>query len=427
MLIRTLLVVGGGGAYVPGLLEALLRRAGALRLEEVRLHDIDEPRLETVARLGRAMAAAEGEPFRVRADTDLDNLLPGADVVLNSARPGGFHCRRIDETLPLELGIPGQETIGPGGFFYALRSVPQALALARQIEERAPAALLLNYTNPSNIVTQAIVDHTSVRALGLCDQADSDLHTLASATGHAGRAWSFRCAGLNHATWYSQVRFDGKPFELPDGPPAPPAALDAEHRIRFRISWWMARRHPGFWPNSYLPYYERPRAFVDLARRDGPRTDAIVRQLAHYYRHFEEESHKERPRLRMHRGSKDFGDLATRLLEALGDSRRQLLALNVVNRGMLDGLEPETVVESVVAVSADGVESVPAPELPDGEIDRVRRLERYQRATARVVAAAERTRFGETLAENPLVDDLRTARILLERASESYGGEVALP
>jgi 6-phospho-beta-glucosidase len=427
LLIRVLVIVGGGSAYAPGLLQALLRRRQSLRLEEVRLHDIDERHLEIVERLGRAMADATPGGFRVRADTHLDALLEGADVVLNSARPGGLRCRRVDETLPLELGLPGQETVGPGGFLFALRSIPQALALARAMESHAPRAILLNYTNPSNIVTQALMDQTSVTTMGLCDQSDADLHDLASAMGKEGRGWTFRCAGLNHATWYSEVRFGDEAFETPDEPPAPPAELDAEHQLRFRLSWEMARRQPGWWPNSYLPYYGSPEAFVELARRIGPRTDAITSGLESYYRHFEEESRKQRPDLRRHRGTTDFGDMAARLVEALGDSRRQTMALNLRNGDTTEGMDPDTVVESVVEVDAEGTHPVPAPSLPVVERPLIARLERYQRAAARAIAGQRRGDLPTALAENPLVPDLSTARELLRRARERYGPEWSFP
>jgi 6-phospho-beta-glucosidase len=427
MLIRTLVIVGGASAYVPGLLQALLRRRESLSLEEVRLHDIDGPHLEIVERIGEAMAEATPGGFRVRADTDLGALLTEADVVLNSARPGGFPCRRLDETLPLEFGLPGQETVGPGGFLFALRSIPQALALARALERRAPRALLLNYTNPSNIVTQALLDQTSVPAIGLCDQSDTDLHDLGSATGKGGRGWTFRCAGLNHATWYSEVRFGDERFQLPAERPDPPSELDAEHQLRFRLSWEMARRQRGWWPNSYLPYYERPEAFVELSRRMGPRTDAIVPGLESYYRHFEEESRKERPDLRWHRGNTDFGDMAARLMEALGDVERRPIALNLRNGDMTEGLDADTVVESVVEVDAAGAHPVPAPSLPEGERALITQLERYQRAAAGAVAEGRREDLAAALAENPLVPDLATARSLLRRAAESYGPEWSLP
>jgi alpha-galactosidase/6-phospho-beta-glucosidase family protein len=185
----------------------------------------------------------------------------------------------------------------------------------------------------------------------------------------------------------------------------------------------MARRHPGWWPNSYLPYYERPGAFVELARRTGPRTDAIVKELESYYRHFEEEARSDHPNLKRHRGSTDFGDLAARLVEALGNSRPQSFALNLRNGGMVSGLSPDTVVESVVEASADGVRPFPAPAPPERERDRIRQLELYQRATTRAIAEGKREDLPTALAANPLVHDLDTARSLLRRAAQAYGSE----
>jgi len=150
--LEVLTVLGGGSAYTPGLMQALIENARELPLEVVRLYDIDAGRLATVARLTAAMARGAGV-FAVETADSLESAVRGADLVLNSTRPGGLEARRIDETLPLEFDIPGQETVGPGGFFYALRSVPEALRLARAVETLAPRAVILNYTNPSNIVT----------------------------------------------------------------------------------------------------------------------------------------------------------------------------------------------------------------------------------------------------------------------------------
>ena len=182
--------------------------------------------------------------------------------MLNSTRPGGLAARRIDETLPLAFDIPGQETVGPGGFFFALRSVPEALRVAHAVSTLAPGARILNYTNPSNIVTQALVDQGGVEVIGMCDQSDEDLQAVCQALGRPDR-YHFRCNGLNHATWYSDVRIDGAPMTELAQALAPPADYDEEHQLRFSYSLRLAHENPGYWPNSYLPYYLFPQAFVD--------------------------------------------------------------------------------------------------------------------------------------------------------------------
>lgn len=424
MLIRTFAVIGGASAYTPGLVAALLRHSDELRLEEVRLFDIDERRLEIVLRLCQAMARADGAPFRIHAETELRDAVRHTDAVLNSARPGGFDCRRIDETLPLEFDLPGQETVGPGGFFFALRSVPQALELARTMEEHAPNSILLNYTNPTNIVTQALLEMTPLLVVGLCDQADDDLRILAQACGYPSRDVTYHCNGLNHATCYTGIKFHGKRFRLGARKPTPPESLDEEHRLRFDVSCEMARRHPELWPNSYLAYYERPELFVELSRRVGPRTDVIARDLDGYYEHFAHEALKPRPDLRHHRGTRDYGDMAVRVLAALGSTHRRQITLNVKNGEATTQLDPETVIETVVGVDEEGVHKGQAPELPKSLIERIQALERYQHATARAAANGAPEALADALSANPLVHERQQAKQILRRGRELYGHHV---
>ncbi|MBN1770506.1 MAG: hypothetical protein JXB32_04525 [Deltaproteobacteria bacterium] len=419
---RKLALLGGGSAYAPGLLQALVDRGAELALTEVRLYDLAPGRLEVVARLGAKLARAAGAPFDVHAVETLEAAVDGVDAVLNSTRPGGFAGRRLDETLPLEFDIPGQETVGPGGLLYALRSVPEALRVARAMQRQAPSAVLLNYTNPTNIVTQALVDAGFADVLGLCDQSDEDLQALGVALGRPGVPWTFACAGLNHATWYSDVAFGGEPFRgLPaDAPAEPPPWFDEEHRLRFAVARRMAARCPGWWPNSYLAYYEAPAELVACARRGGPRTDAIVARLDEYYAHFAQEAARERPRLRLYRGSTGFGDLAVRVLTALGSPSPCPVVLNVPNRGAMPAFAEDTVVELPVLLGAAG--RVPrAGGLPPAFKLLAGRLEAYQRAAARAAASGEPDEVLEAMAANPLVPSRETAAALLARARAVVG------
>jgi 6-phospho-beta-glucosidase len=347
---ETLTILGGGSAYTPGLLQALIRQSSALHLRTVRLYDIDKARLAIVTRLCAGMARSADAPFVVQSADTLEAALSGASLVLNSTRPGGLEARRIDETLPLEFDIPGQETVGPGGFFYALRSVPEALRVAEAMAALAPGAPLLNYTNPSNIVTQALVDQGKVEVIGMCDQADEDLACLGRVMGHPGLP-EFRCNGLNHATWYSELAFDGVPLgELPDELEAP-SEYDEEHQLRFDYSLQLAKTAGNaVWPNSYLPYYLFPQAFVDQARRVGPRSDAVAASLPRYYDHFSTQAAAEHPHLRLYRGARGFGDMAADVIEALGADKPRRLVLNMPNNHATPWFSHDTVIETQVRV-----------------------------------------------------------------------------
>lgn len=416
---KILTVLGGGSAYTPGLLQALISHAKELPLTTVRLYDTDAARLAIVARLTAAMAKQAGA-FEVRAMASLEEAIQGADLILNSTRPGGLAARRIDETLPLEFDIPGQETVGPGGFFFALRSVPEALHLADIAHALAPQAIILNYTNPSNIVTQALVDRGGVNVIGMCDQSDEDLQALCHALGRPAR-YGFRSNGLNHASWYSDVQIDGEPLTNLPASLTAPDGYDEEHQLRFDYSLSLARDNPGYWPNSYLPYYLFPEAFVAQARRVGPRSDVVAGSLARYYAHFEEEGRSNNPQLRHYRGSVGFGDMAVTVIRALSSTTPYALVLNLPNKGCTAAFDPDTVIETRVRVSHTGIERVGAPPLPTSFSSLAVQLEQYQRLTATAAAGGPAAARVDALAANPLVGQVALAERMMARAADSYG------
>lgn len=425
-MIRTFTVVGGGSAYAPGLLSAILHHANELPLREIRLYDINLENLEIVTALVDRMAKAAGADMKIHAATNLPDAIRGTDAVLNTARPGGFECRRLDETLPVELGIPGQETVGPGGFFFALRSVPAALELAQTIEREAPHALLFNYTNPTNIVTQAISERvTGISVIGLCDQSDEDLLDLTKALRVPPR-FRFSSVGLNHATWYSDIDLDGVSLPSSLAEIAPPPELKGEYRLRFELSVELARAHPGRWPNSYLPYYFAPERFVEEAKRSGPRTDAITAKLPGYFEHFCEEAAKEVPDLRHHRGGEGFGDMAVRALRAVGSPEAEEMVLNIPSMGAAAEFDTDTVVEIVCDLSTAGAIRRTAPPLPEDQRPLLMRLQRYQRATAEVAATQDPSLAIDALTENPLIPSRDVAAAMLDRGRLLYGARIPM-
>ena len=421
-MLRNFLIVGGASAYAPGLVNALIEDADRHHLEMVRLYDIAADRLDVVERLCRGLSRSAGSPFRIEATTDMADAVEDVDILLNSSRPGGFECRLIDETLPLEFGIPGQETVGPGGFFFALRSIPAAMKLADQVSRRAPEAIWLNYTNPTNIVGQALCDETDLDVIALCDQSDEDMRALADALGYGKKApYRFRCSGLNHATWYRDISIAGEPLGDAIYTAEPPPYYDVEHRRRFAYCADMAQRLNGPWPNSYLPYYEYPQSFVALSREQGTRTEAILEGLNAYYRHFREQAARPDPELTHYRGSAGFGDMAAEVLAALSSAEPKDVVLNIPNGGLNEAFDDATVVEAFVSLSRSGVERRAAPPLPDASRPLLDQLETYQRRTARAATSGDHNQMVHALASNPLVDCRSTAEKLLERARVTYG------
>jgi 6-phospho-beta-glucosidase len=185
-----LAIVGGGGFRVPLVYGALLEKAERLRLDEVVLHDIDRQRLGRIATVLDGLAAEHGGRLPFRTTTELEDAVEGADYVFCAIRAGQLEGRVVDEAVPLGLGVLGQETTGPGGICFALRTIPAMVALAQVICERAPGAWLINFTNPAGMVTEAVQQVLGERAVGICDSPSGLCRRVAAAVGRdAGELW----------------------------------------------------------------------------------------------------------------------------------------------------------------------------------------------------------------------------------------------
>ena len=135
-----LAILGGGGFRTPLVYGALLTDRHERRVEEVRLHDTDPARLAVIGRVLEEMAQRHEDPPAVRTTTSLDEAVDGVDFVFSAIRVGGLEGRTADERVALDLGLLGQETTGPGGLSYGLRTIPVALGVAERVKALAPDA-----------------------------------------------------------------------------------------------------------------------------------------------------------------------------------------------------------------------------------------------------------------------------------------------
>src|SRR5262245_49403532 len=154
--------IGGGSTRAPGTMASFVAQGEQFNGSEVVLIDLDEERLRIVETIARKMARARGLDLALSTTTNRRDGLRDCDAVLTSFRPGGFEARHLDESIPLKHGVIGQETQGPGGFFMALRSIHVMQAIVAEMEAVCPQARLFNYTNPINIVSEAVTHHTAI-------------------------------------------------------------------------------------------------------------------------------------------------------------------------------------------------------------------------------------------------------------------------
>ena len=270
-----LMIAGGGGFRVPLIYRALCLGPFADVVDELVLYDVDPSRLAAVEAVLRDMPVADGAPPAVVVSTDLGAALTGTDVVFAAIRPGGTAGRIIDERVPLDLGLLGQETTGAGGISYALRTIPRMLELARAMRLNSPDAWLINFTNPAGMVTEALVPVLGRKVIGICDSAGGLVKRAAAAAGHAlpdGRLDGVGYYGLNHLGWLYRLAPEGR--DLLPGLLADPAALASIEEGRLFGQHTLELL--GCLPNEYLYYYYDTQQAIDGIRRQASTRGASI-------------------------------------------------------------------------------------------------------------------------------------------------------
>jgi alpha-galactosidase len=206
--------MGAGSGFCPTLCKDVLLMPGADR-GEFRLCDIDQDRLSTMHQvIGRLIKEAGREDgWTVRASTNRRELLPGTDYAVCCVEVSGLACVNHDNDIPLKYGVDQciGDTLGPGGLFKGLRTVPVFLDILRDIRELAPQAIMLNYTNPmSMLVLAAGRAVPEVPVVGLCHSVQGTSHLLANYAGVSYEEMEWECAGINHLAWFTKLKHQGK-------------------------------------------------------------------------------------------------------------------------------------------------------------------------------------------------------------------------
>jgi len=418
-----LAIIGGGGFRVPLIYGAVLRRA---RFDEVVLHDVDQERLDRIALVLEGQAAAHDHAVPFRTTTDLDDALEGADFVFVAIRVGGLEGRTIDEGVPLGRGVLGQETIGPGGICFALRTIPAMVDLARRVQQRSSNAWIINFTNPAGMVTEALQQVVGDRAIGICDTPSGLCRRVAAALQSSPEDLAFDYFGLNHLGWLQGVH-DGTGDRLPELLADDVALNGIEEAQVFGAEWL---RSLGMIPNEYLYYFyfdtvdamaAKPRGAYLLEQQSGfyeAQPDSPEAALAHW-----QATKDERDRTYMAE-ARDGHDLAAHdpddpggyeaeamaVVEAIASNAGAVRILNVANRSALSFLDDAAVVEVPCVVGAAGARPLAVGEVPEHARALVDTIKAVERATIEAALTGSTELAVKALALHPLVPSVTAAR-----------------
>ncbi len=317
-------VVGGGSSYTPELVEGLIARREDLPARELALVDVPtgQEKVEVVAALSRRMFGRAGLSTEVTVSLDRRRTIDGADFVISQFRVGGLPARASDERLPLRYDVVGQETTGPGGFANALRTIPVALALARDIQELAPRAWLMNFTNPAGIVTEAITRHEGgVRVIGLCNVPVSIQRAICNEMNVEPWRVEVDLVGLNHLGWITAVRLDGRDI-LPVMLSLPVVERQFVQNIPGAVGLRPLLDALKMLPSPYLQYYYFARELVAeekeaVATGKGTRAERVMEVEKELFERYRDPNLAEKPPELAKRGGAYYSEAALDVMVSL--------------------------------------------------------------------------------------------------------------
>ncbi len=421
-----LAVLGGGSSYLPELLDGVIKKweQGEFHAESIALVDVPQgkDRMETVADFSRRMMAKRGMPCRLETFLDRREALDGASFVVSQIRVGGMKARWNDEHVPLRYGVIGQETTGPGGFANALRTIPVSLNIARDILDVCPNAWLLNFSNPSGLVTEALVKHSTAKTFGLCNVPIGIKMGVAKALSVDPSRVSMDVSGLNHLSFVTGLYLDGDDvFDRLFDSPLLEAFLEA---MKFGPEFGRYLRHLRVIPAGYLYYYWFTEQALKSQQEDvrsgtGTRADEVMRVEEGLFKEYERPDSADLPPDLKKRGGAYYSDVALSAVSAILRNCPVDEALNVKNRGAVPGLAPEVVVEVSCVVDGRGPRPLSQKPLPTEVLGLVQQIKSYETLTVKAAVNGDVEAAFFALLNHPLVPGADAALAILKDILET--------
>lgn len=325
------------------------------------LVDIDDERLELAHRMAEHLISQTGAEWNVISSTDRQQVIAGCDTVINTIEVAGLANVRHDFEIPMKYGVNQciGDTIGPGGIFKALRTLPAWLEILADIEDLAPDALVMNYTNPMSITVLTGLRDSDLPIVGLCHSIQHTAQQLAGYLGIPFEKIDFRAAGINHLAWLVELTRDGEDlypllFERARDP-----EIYEQDPVRFEMMFHLGAfvTESSGHSSEYVPYFRKREDLIEKYCRAGylgetgfyannwPRwreeNDAYLRRIL-----------AGEEQVALERGP----EFASYIIEAMATNEPTVIYGNVLNTGLIENLPQDGVVEVACLVDRRGVQ-----------------------------------------------------------------------
>ncbi len=418
-------VIGGGSTYSPELVNGFLARIDQFPVNELWLMDIDKERLDIVGGFAQRMVEAKGSPFKVFLTTDQREAVKGASYVTTQLRVGQMEARRRDEYLGLRHGLIGQETTGVGGMAKAMRTIPVILKIASDMRElSAPGAMLVNFTNPAGLVTQALSKYAAdVPAVGVCNvPITAKMHILEGLEKATGKTIDpshaeLKTLGLNHLTWHRGFTVEGEDvwpqviegfianLKKEEHPEWEPRTIEVLRMI----------------PNYYLQYFYHTDKKLKAQEAWPPsRADEVIEVEKDLLREYADPNLKEPPADLMKRGGAYYSTVATQLLNAHYNDLGETHVVNIRNGGAVKEWPAEWVLEIPSTVKKSGITPIPTEPLPLSQFGLISAVKAYEMLTVEAAVHGDREAAYQALLVHPIGPKADKVQAVLDDLLETH-------
>lgn len=361
--------LGAGSAFTPILTKDILQIPG-LEAGEIRLVDIDPVRLNLSYEATKIINEKLKVNWAITASNNRKKVLEGSDFIINTIEVSGLNTVQYDYEIPLKYGIDQciGDTIGPGGIMKALRTVPTWLEILKDAEELCPDALVLNYTNPMSMMMLATFRGSRMKAVGLCHSVQGTSQSLASYLEVPYEELRWRCAGINHMSWFTELAYRGKDMypvlrkkaredkELYEKDPV-------KFEILFHLGYFVTESSGHI--SEYVPYFRKRPELITKYCREGflGGRGFYAKSWPGWRKDLDERRKrviegKEEPDL------KRSVEYACQIIEGVTFNRNQVVYGNVLNNGLITNLPQNEVVEVPCLINRNGVQPTYFGELP---------------------------------------------------------------
>lgn len=413
----TVAVIGSGSTYCPELVDGFIKARDSLKLKKISFMDIDERKRGIVGGLCVRMLENAGIGCEVNITDNLDDSLKGADFVVTQIRVGKLPARHLDETIPLKYDLIGQETTGIGGFFKALRTVPVMQNICDRIMAICPDAWLINFTNPSGIISEFIQNFTKVKNIGLCNVP---INMLDDTREISGADSEVTYIGLNHLSWITSVKKDGVEMlaqMIKTG--FSPKVMENIKDDGFSLETLAAINAI---PSSYLQYfYCRDAKVKHLKSEQKSRAQVCMEIEEQLLEMYSDKTIVEKPALLDKRGGHKYSLAAVSLIDALANDLKNPHVVNIKNNGTLSFMDDDDVVEIAAEVGKDGASPIPVGEVDNRHIIGLMRIvKEYEKFTVKAAISGSDADALNALLLHPLVGDWEKSQKCFEEMKEAH-------